>query len=290
MHQSHLTRRRALATAAWGTPAIVVASAAPAYAGSMTPPAIVVSDLVGVRSSSGVGGLIDVSATFTNSGGAAASLTTTFEWVLVGTGLVTSDVTNVSSPWAHSDPSSSGGIHQGTFTRAGGLAAGASDTLTFSFQSNNGSGTITAGAPITTPSGANAGTAGTWGDTELVDMDVTNLSNPIDNGNIFVSIRNNGAAAVATQSVAVTITPTTGTFALSGGGGASNSFSASPANVPATSAPITITFTRTNVPPLAAGGSLSFNFTITQDGTGDLSATVTDPDEGNNNTLTGTYL
>ncbi len=286
LHQSRLTRRRALTSVAWSAPVIVVASAAPAYAGSGNPPAIVVSAVNGARRTvSGQTDLIDVTATFTNNGGAASALSAAFEWILVGMGAASNTLSNISSPWTAGSPSFGLGF-QRTFTRVGGLGAGASDTLTFTFQSFGGRGTITV-APMTTPTGAHSGSAGTWGDSSTVDMDVTSISNPQNNGVIFVNLSNNGVAPALTQSVAVTISPLTGTFSMSGGGSATNNFAGSPTTVASTASPTTVTFTR-NL-PLEAGASIGFQFTIAENGNGNLSAVVTNPSSANNATAIGTY-
>ncbi len=281
-----LTRRRTLAAAAWAAPAIVVATAAPAYAGSTGAPAITTSGVVGVRRTTGDTGRIDVTATFTNNGPAGATaFTVEIEWDVVGIGATDNNIQDLASGWTSTPLNGSTRV---LFTRATGLAASASETLTFSFGSGGSArGTLMVSPPTTTPTGVHSGGTGVWGSTDPIDMDVTGLVAPSGTGNIIVTIKNNGLAPAATQTVAVTIAPTTGTVAFSGGPTNPSGWVANPLSVPATSGPTTIEFTRAT--PLVSGASTSFTVNVTESGTGTLSATVTDPSSPNNNTQTGSY-
>ncbi|WP_372733641.1 hypothetical protein [Nocardioides sp.] len=287
---SRLTRRRVIrtaGTAAWAAPVIVAATAAPAMASSTGAPAVAASNVQGVRRTTGDTQKIDVEVTFTNNGTAdATALSAAVEWILIGMGAANNTITEVSSPWTFSPPDFNLG-HRAVFARAGGLAASASDTLKFTFGSASGRGDIVVSPPTTNPNGVNTGSTGVWGETEATDMDVTGISSPLDNGNIFVTFKNNGLLPAVTQSVAVTITPTSGTVAYTSAGNPSG-WTASPTLVTATSSPTTITFTSSI--PLESGASKSFSFHIDETGAGDLSATVTAPASPNNNTVTGTYL
>ena len=278
-----LTRRRTLATAAWAAPAVAVATATPAYAGSPGAPAITTSDVVGVRRTTGDTGRIDVTATFTNNGTAATALSVEFEWEVVGIGSTDNDIQDLASGWTSSPLNGSTRV---LFTRAGGLAASSAETLTFSFGSGGSArGTLLVSPPTTTPTGANTGNTGTWGDAEPIDMDVTGLVTT-PGRTITVTIKNNGAAPAPSKTVAVTITPTTGTFSFNGINNPVD-WVASPMSVAFTSTPTTIEFTSPT--PLAPGVSTSFGFTISENGTGGLSATVSSPPSSNNNTRTATY-
>lgn len=256
-------------------------------AASPAPPAIVVSALNGVRRDTpGETDLIDVTATFTNNGGAASALNAQLEWVVTGMGQASNTISNVSSNWV-AGASGFGAGFQRTFSRTGGLGAGASDTLTFTFQSNGGRGTISA-APTTTPTGTHSGTGGTWGDTDAIDMDVTGISSPIDNGRIFINLKNNGPLPIPRHVVEVVITPTSGTVGLTSSGGVGNFYTASPTSRAANTTPMTIRFTYPL--PLDAGASNSFNFVIDQTGSGTVTARVVDPASPNNASANGTYL
>lgn len=288
-----VTRRHVVKTvahAAWAAPVIVAATAVPAYAASTGAPAVAASGVTGVRRSE-FGGIVDCAITFTNDGTAGASeLSVVVDFAIVAPGTsLAYGVADVSAPWASSPHTVTPGGFQVTFVRAGGLAASASDTLTFTINSAMGTGNIIVSPPTTTPTGANTGSTGVWGDAAPIDMDITSISSPLDNGNIFVTFKNNGLAAAATQTVAVTITPTMGTFSYSNAGDDNPElYTVSPTTVAETSAPATIEFT--SVVPLQAGGSKAFSFHIDQNGSGVVSATVTAPASSNNNTVDGSYL
>jgi hypothetical protein len=282
-----LTRRRTLATAVWAAPVIVAASAAPAYAGSVGPPTIVTTDLVGVRRTTGDTGRIDVSVTFTNNGQFAATLLTVdIEWEVVGIGSTDNQIEDLASGWSFVPLN---GSSQVRFARAGGLGAGASETLTFSFGSGGSArGTLLASPPVTDPVGANSGTTGTWGSIDPIDLDINGVVWSSANQQIIVTYKNNGSAPAPTQTIAVTITPTTGTVAYNNVTQTNpTGYVSSPTSVAATASPTTIEITSPT--PLAPGITTSFTFQITETGSGTISATVSDPASPNNNTRGTTY-
>ena len=277
-------------TAAWTVPMIIAASSASAAAVSGGAPAVVVSEVTGVRRTA-FGGIVDCAITFTNEGpvdATALSVVVDFAVVVPGTS-VAYGVDDASAPWTSSEYTVTPGAFRITFIRAGGLGAAASDTLRFTINSASGTGNILVSAPTTTPTGANTGATGVWGDEAVVDMDITSISQPLDNGNIFITFRNNGLVTAPTQTVAVTITPTSGTISYSNAGDDNPElYSVSPETVAETSGPVTIEFT--SPLPLDPGGSKAFSFFIGQTGSGAISATVTAPTSANNNTGTGSYL
>jgi hypothetical protein len=142
---------------------VVVAAAAPSYAVSPPAPAVVASAISGTRPETPPTNVINATVTFTNTGGAATALSALIEWSPQGLGSGVNDVvTNVSFPWEVGDREVDIVGVRAVFTRAGGLAAGASDTLTFTFGSQAGSGTLTVSAPVTSPGGANVGGSGLY--------------------------------------------------------------------------------------------------------------------------------
>ncbi|WP_372733640.1 hypothetical protein [Nocardioides sp.] len=292
--QTKITRRRVVTTAghaAWATPLIVAASAAPATASSGTgAPAVVASDVGGVRRPE-FGGIVDCSISFTNNGAAATALSVDVDFAVIVPGTsVAHGVSDVSSPWMSGPPTVTPGGFRVTFTRAGGLGAGADDTLTFTINSAQGTGNILVSPPVTSPTGANTGATGVWGDAmpSPVDMDVTGLNVTNGLGEVNVSIKNNGTVAAATQTVEVTITPTSGTFSYSNlSANNPSNWVVSPVSVGPTSNPTTLEFTSPT--PLTPGNTTVFSFHIDETGTGTVSATVTDPASPNNNSRSVTY-
>lgn len=276
--------------AAWTVPMIIAASSASATAVSGGAPAVVVTEVTGVRRTT-FGGIVDCGITFVNQGSAdATALSVVVDFVVAVPGTsVAYGVDDVSAPWTSSPYTVTAGNFSVTFTRAGGLAAAESDTLRFTINSAMGTGNIVVAAPTTTPTGANTGATGVWGDEAAVDMDITSISQPLDNGNIFITFKNNGLVTAPTQTVAVTITPASGTISYSNAGDDNPElYSVSPETVAETSEPVTIEFT--SPIPLDPGGSKAFSFFIGQTGSGTISATVTAPTSANNNTEVGSYL
>lgn len=276
--------------AAWTAPMIIAASSASATAVSGGAPAVVVTEVTGVRRTT-FGGIVDCGITFVNQGSAdATALSVVVDFVVAVPGTsVAYGVDDVSAPWTSSPYTVTAGNFSVTFTRAGGLAAAESDTLRFTINSAMGTGNIVVAAPTTTPTGANTGATGVWGDEAAVDMDITSISQPLDNGNIFITFKNNGLVTAPTQTVAVTITPASGTISYSNAGDDNPElYSVSPETVAETSGPVTIEFT--SPIPLDPGGSKAFSFFIGQTGSGTISATVTAPTSANNNTEVGSYL
>ncbi len=286
---SRRTVVRGAGTVAWTAPLIVAATAAPASAVSGGAPAVVVGEVTGVRRRA-FGGIVDCAVTVTNNGpvdATALSMVVEFEVIVPGTSVAYG--ADASPPWTNSPPTTTPLGFRVTFTRAGGLAASASDTLRFTINSASGTGNIVVSAPTTTPTGANTGSTGVWGDEGVVDMDITSISSPLDNGNIFVTFKNVGRVAAPTQTVAVTITPTTGTVSYSNPDDDNPEFySVSPSSVGETSDPMTLEFTSPLL--LEPGASKAFSFFIGQTGSGTISATVTSPTSANNNTGSGSYL
>ncbi|WP_323792083.1 hypothetical protein [Nocardioides sp.] len=276
--------------AAWTVPLIVAASRASASAVSGGAPAVVVSEVTGVRRTA-FGGIVDCAITFTNEGpvdATALSVVVDFVVAVPGTS-VAYGVDDVSAPWTSSPYTVTAGNFSVTFVRAGGLAASQSDTLRFTINSAMGVGNIVVAAPTTTPTGANTGATGVWGDEAAVDVDITSISSPLDNGNIFITFKNNGVVVAPNQTVEVTITPTTGTISYSNAGDDNPEFyTVSPSSVAETSSPMTLRFS--SPLPIERDVSKSFSFFIGQSGTGTISATVTEPTSANNNTEVGSYL
>ena len=277
-----LTRRnviRTTATTAWAAPVIVAVSAAPAYAGSPDVPRVRVAALQGTRRTTTAGqtGLIDVEALMINDGAAASALSVTLQWAVLTAGSANRVVTDVRSGWV-AGPESSGQVLQRTFTRAGGLGAGESDTLTFSFGSSGGAGEVSCAPPMTTPTGANSGLAGQWGEAEVINLDITSVTYNPATKLIRVNLVNNGPLPVVRHTVTVEIAPSAETFSFTAGtGNPSDGYTASPSSVATTSSTTPIRFTTTA--RLDAGFSTAFSFTIDHpdNGAGNILAVVTDP-------------
>ncbi len=156
---------RTAGRAAWAAPVIVAASAAPAFAASGPgAPAVVVSDVGGVRR--GTTSDVICQITFTNSGpvdATALSATVRFDTIL---GSLTYGVSDLSPGWTSTPYEVVDiGAFRVTFTRAAGLKAAEVDTLSFKIRSPAGAtGNIIVMPPTTTPTGANGGSAGLYGD------------------------------------------------------------------------------------------------------------------------------
>lgn len=164
---SRRTIVRTAGHAAWATPLIVAATAAPAMAASGVD--VNATVITGTRP----GGALTISVTLQNVGGTAAtSLTVSVNLQPDNTGDLFARIggtpANVTSGWT---ASSTGGNYNRTFTfvRAAGLAAGATTVLTFEPRtptlglSPSGTGDISVTAPVTVPTSVNnTGGAGTY--------------------------------------------------------------------------------------------------------------------------------
>jgi len=121
---------KAGAHAAWAVPAITLATAAPAFAGSGTP-SVSASGVSGTVTGTGNNRSLDVASTIANTGdGATTSLTVTY--TITGASLTFGAPTGISAGWSSS---STGGTGTATyvFTRTGTqLAGGDSVPLNFS--------------------------------------------------------------------------------------------------------------------------------------------------------------
>jgi hypothetical protein len=163
-----ISRRRLVQTAAWTTPAILIATAAPAYAVSGVD--VNAGLPTTFRSISPLVSGLDITIPFSNDGSVNAT-------ALVVT--VTLVPTNPSAPsrinaasttatasqadgWSAPAAGGTSAVRTFAFTRLGGLAAGASSTLTFTVHASNNAlaapnqgGTITVAITSTTPASAN---------------------------------------------------------------------------------------------------------------------------------------
>jgi hypothetical protein len=279
-----LTRRRALAAAAWTAPAIVVASAAPAYAGSMVgAPGVVVSD-VGGRLREGTDRM-EAHATFTNAGTVDATfLSAEVEWDPILLGSTRNDVQDLPPGWTFEELNATTRVR---FTKAAGLAAGVSETLTWNFQilRQDQRGTMTVDPPVTMPAGNNTGATGVYGQTEPIDIDVTSVTKSPTTGIVVVAMQNRGTLP-GNPTVRVTVTPATGTVGFSGVV-ETLGWVADPMAVAPSTDPMVIEFT--SAAPLAPTVGTSLRFSIDETGTGEIAATVSSPDNGLNSTETEPY-
>lgn len=286
---SGLSRRRVVGTAAWTVPAIAMASAAPAHAAAsgVGAPSILVSNVEGaLRQGTD---RMEAEATFTNLGTADATLLSAeVEWDPILLGSTRNDVQDLPEGWTFEPLNATTRVR---FTRALGLEAGASERLTWSFQILRGDqrGTLTVDPPVTSPPGNNSGATGVYGALEPIDIDVTSLSKSTTTGIVVVSLQNRGTAPV-NPTIRVTIAPTTGTVGFTGVPGTNPEtpgWVANPMTVGPSTSPIVVEFTSAVPLPPTVGTSLRFS--IDETGTGSISATVSSPDNGFNNTRTINY-
>jgi hypothetical protein len=185
------TRRTVVRTAgraAWAAPVVVVAAAAPARANGSVVPNVDATQLLATRTNLlapapptlADPARLTISVAYTNSGATATALTVTVRLVPDGDPVVvtdrigeTPDLTpeSVAEGWMAQPSQGTGADRTFVFTRAGGLAASDSSTLRFQVRATTdiltttpeGSGTVQAGAPVTTPSSTlNEGRAGTY--------------------------------------------------------------------------------------------------------------------------------
>ena len=283
-----LSRRKALTTAAWTAPVVVVASAAPSYAGSTVgQPSVLVSDVGGsLRSGTD---RMEAHATFTNTSLVdATAVSVEVQWDPILLGSTRADVEDLPPGWTFEVLVTNRRVR---FTRAGGLAAGVTEVLTWSFKilREDQRGTLTVDAPVTTPTGANTGAVGPYGATEPIDIDVTNITKSTTTGIVVIAIQNRGTVA-APPTIRVTITPATGTAgftAVPGSNPESTGWVASPSTVGPSSDPVVVEFS--SATPLAPTFGTSLRFSIDETGTGEIAATVSAPDNGLNNTRTENY-
>jgi hypothetical protein len=163
-----ISRRRLVQTAAWTTPAILIATAAPAYAvsGVDVNAGLPTTDRTTRLLASG----LDITIPFRNDGSVNATALVVTVTLVPGTpgesskinALATTSSAARNAGWSAPASGGSASVRTFAFTRLGGLAAGASSTLTFTVHASNNAlqaphqgGTITVAITSTTPASAN---------------------------------------------------------------------------------------------------------------------------------------
>lgn len=135
-----IQRRTVLTTSAWLAPAVVVATAAPAYAGSRPTPPLVTTAVSTAFSTAVINGVernyLDVTALFTNEGGDPTTAMTATANVEAVVGALRTIVVYDTDPgwtWNSSERTDTDGV-QAVFTRRAPQLGGSPDTTTLFFR------------------------------------------------------------------------------------------------------------------------------------------------------------
>ena len=125
-------RRTVLKGAAWTAPAIVVATAAPAFAASQIRPAV-----TSTTTSSRSGSNVTVSSTFTNAAAIATTgLIVTYEITPLAGSTVSGPVDSITGGWTASTPTFNGAVMTVVFTKAAPQLGAAPSSVTLGFRFN----------------------------------------------------------------------------------------------------------------------------------------------------------